>query len=104
MAESDQRTKHPGSTGPAILICGLAAVALLSLPISGQARSPNIREAAGGTATVLNPDPRSTSNTPAPALTEQEREDMLARKRQLEKETSHPAERYRGGGRAGSSR
>ena len=91
MAQCDQRRKHLRWSASAIPICCLAVVGALTLVTSRRAQNTSAPQApAGHSAPVLNPDPRNTLGTPARELTEQERENMLTRKRQLEKKTSHP--------------
>src|SRR4029077_10501755 len=81
------RTKKSRWTGAATVICGLAIVGAWSIPVPSRAQETNATQAVGET-TVLSPDPLSALSTPAVGLSAEQRELLLTRKRQLQKDNA----------------
>jgi len=73
----------------------VAAVSFLagawSIPVPGRAQETDATQAVGET-TVLSPDPLSALSTPAVGLTAQQRETLLTRKRELQKNAAASAQ------------
>jgi hypothetical protein len=87
MSKTLWRTKKSRWTGAATVICGLAIVGAWSIPVPSRAQETNATQAVGET-TVLSPDPLSALSTPAVGLSAEQRELLLTRKRQLQKDNA----------------
>jgi len=79
MTKSFQRTGKLRLTRATAVICSLAAVGVWLFPAASRAQETQVPTATS----VLNPDPASALNTPAVALSAEEREAMITRKRQI---------------------
>ena len=85
MAMKLKESKTPRWTCAATVICGLAGVVAWSLPVSSRAQEAHATRAMEIT---LDPDSPGALRTPTVGLTHQERESLLARKRQLERDAA----------------
>ena len=85
MAMKLKESKTPRWTCAATVICGLAGVVAWSLPVSSRAQEAHVTQAMEIT---LDPDSPGALRTPTVGLTHQERESLLARKRQLERDAA----------------